>query len=57
MIGSGRIEGYGHDRLLRSLVVKPERRGTGLGAAMLGAIERAVTGKGGRCPLSAYHHG
>lgn len=39
IIGYGGIEGDGPDRLLRSLVVKPERRGAGLGAAILGAIE------------------
>ncbi|MFD2427078.1 arsenic resistance N-acetyltransferase ArsN2 [Sphingobium scionense] len=46
IIGYGGIEGDGPDRLLRSLVVKPERRGAGLGAAILGAIEQAATDNG-----------
>lgn len=46
IIGYGGIEGDGPDRLLRSLVVKPERRGAGLGAAILGAIEQAATDEG-----------
>ena len=46
IIGYGGIEGDGPDRLLRSLVVKPERRDAGLGAAILGAIERVATGEG-----------
>lgn len=46
IIGYGGIEGDGPDRLLRSLVVRPERRGAGLGAAILGAIEQAATDDG-----------
>lgn len=46
IVGYGGIEGNGPDRLLRSLIVKPERRGAGLGATILGAIEQAATGEG-----------
>lgn len=46
VIGYGGIEGDGPHRLLRSLVVRPERRGAGLGAAILGAIEQAATDEG-----------
>jgi N-acetylglutamate synthase-like GNAT family acetyltransferase len=46
IIGYGGIEGNGPDRLLRSLIVKPERRGAGLGAAVLGTIERVATDEG-----------
>lgn len=46
IIGYGGIEGDGPDRLLRSLVVKPERRGAGFGAAILRAIEQAATDEG-----------
>ena len=42
VIGYGGIEGSGPDRLLRSLVVRPDRRGHGSGSAMLAAIERAA---------------
>lgn len=44
--GYGGIEGNGPDRLLRSLIVKPDRRGGGLGTAILGAIEQAATEEG-----------
>ncbi|MFZ5736475.1 MAG: arsenic resistance N-acetyltransferase ArsN2 [Pseudomonadota bacterium] len=46
IIGYGGIQGGGPDRLLRSLVVKSERRGAGLGAAILGAIEQAAADEG-----------
>ena len=46
VIGYGGIEGTGADRLLRSLVVKPDRRGTGSGSAVLAAIERAAVADG-----------
>ncbi|WP_254621236.1 arsenic resistance N-acetyltransferase ArsN2 [Sphingomonas sp. CL5.1] len=46
IIGYGGIEGDGPDRLLRSLIVKPERCGAGLGAAVLGASERLATDEG-----------
>jgi len=38
--GFGGIEGRRADRLLRSVVALPEFRGTGLGAAIVGALER-----------------
>lgn len=44
--GYGGMEGNGPDRLLRSLVVKPDRRSGGLGTAILGAIEQAATKEG-----------
>jgi len=37
--GFGGIEGDGPDRLLRSIVVLPGRRGRGLGSAIVGLIE------------------
>ena len=39
LIGFGGLEGEGADRLLRSLVVMPDRRGSGLGRAMLLLLE------------------
>ena len=44
--GYAGMEGNGPNRLLRSLVVKPDRRGGGLGTAILGAIEQAATKEG-----------
>lgn len=44
--GYGDMEGNGPDGLLRSLVVKRDRRSGGLGTAMLGAIERVVPEEG-----------
>jgi N-acetylglutamate synthase-like GNAT family acetyltransferase len=49
LVGYGGIEGLGADRLLRSLVVTPARRGSGGGAAMLAAIERAAADSGAVC--------
>ncbi|MDF0491399.1 arsenic resistance N-acetyltransferase ArsN2 [Sphingomonas sp. H39-1-10] len=46
VIGYGGVEGAGADRLLRSLVVKPDRRGRASGSAMLAAIERASVADG-----------
>jgi N-acetylglutamate synthase-like GNAT family acetyltransferase len=40
LVGFGGLEGEGVDRLLRSLVVMPDRRGSGLGRAMLVLLER-----------------
>ncbi|WP_010124871.1 arsenic resistance N-acetyltransferase ArsN2 [Sphingomonas sp. KC8] len=40
LAGYGGIESTGPERLLRSLVVVPGRRGAGLGSAMLAALER-----------------
>lgn len=37
--GFGGIEGSGPDRLLRSIVVPPDRRSRGLGSAIVGLIE------------------
>jgi len=39
LIGFGGLEGEGADRLLRSLIVMPDRRGAGLGRAMLLLLE------------------
>ncbi len=44
--GYGGMEGNGPDRLLRSLVVKADRRCGGLGTAILGAIEQAAVEEG-----------
>lgn len=46
LVGYGGIEGLGADRLLRSLVVTPVRRGSGMGAAMLAAIELGAADSG-----------
>jgi amino-acid N-acetyltransferase len=40
LVGFGGLEGEETDRLLRSLVVMPDRRGRGLGRAMLVLLER-----------------
>jgi N-acetylglutamate synthase-like GNAT family acetyltransferase len=39
-VGFGGFEGEGAERLLRSFVVAPDRRGSGLGRAMLTLLER-----------------
>lgn len=39
-VAFGGVEGNGADRLLRSLVVVPDRRGAGLGRAVLALLER-----------------
>ena len=39
LVGFGGLEGHGADRLLRSLLVAADRRGAGLGRAMLAALE------------------
>lgn len=39
LAGYGGVEGQGADRLLRSLLVVADRRGAGLGCAMLAALE------------------
>lgn len=44
LAGFGGIEGDGPDRLLRSLVVPADRRGQGLGSAMLAALETRARG-------------
>ena len=43
LAGYGGIEGGGTDRLLRSLVAVPGRRGESIGRAMLAALEREAT--------------
>lgn len=40
LTGYGGLEGDGADRLLRSLVVVPDRRRTGAGGTMLGVLEK-----------------
>lgn len=40
LTGFGGLEGDGADRLLRSLVVVPDRRRTGVGGTMLGCWKR-----------------
>lgn len=39
LVGFGGLEGKGTDRLLRSLLVAADRRGAGLGRAMLAVLE------------------
>jgi len=40
LVGFGGIEGEGSDRLLRSLVVLADRRGAGIGRALIAALEQ-----------------
>ena len=40
IVGYGGLEGEGTDRLLRSVVVVPDRRGLGVGRAMVAAFEQ-----------------
>lgn len=49
LIGYGGIESVGADRLLRSLVVTCDRRGRGLGATLLEAIEATAAEDGAVC--------
>ncbi len=46
IVGAAAIEPYGPDGLLRSVVVAPERRGTGLGRTIVAAAEVAARGLG-----------
>ncbi|WP_066110658.1 MULTISPECIES: arsenic resistance N-acetyltransferase ArsN2 [Sphingomonadales] len=46
IVGYAGMEGDGPDRLLRSLIVKPNRRSGSMGTAILGAIEQAATEEG-----------
>lgn len=46
LIGYGGFEGLGPNRLLRSVVVTPDRRNTGAGERMLAALERAAADDG-----------
>lgn len=47
-IGYGGIEGFGADRLLRSIIVLPDRRGAGLGRQLVQALEQAAREQGVR---------
>lgn len=40
LVGYGGLEGGGADRLLRSVLVLPERRGAGIGHALVAALEQ-----------------
>lgn len=42
LVGFGGLEGHGPDRLIRSVVTAPARRGQGLGRALLAALEAAA---------------
>lgn len=42
VIAAGALQRFGSSALLRSLVVAPERRGTGLGQAMVSELERVA---------------
>ena len=46
LIGYGGFEGSGADRLLRSMVVTPDRRNAGAGERLLAALERAAADDG-----------
>lgn len=45
-MGYGGLEGEAPDVLIRSVVVRPERRGAGCGAAIVRALERRAVGLG-----------
>lgn len=45
-LGFGGLEGSGANRLLRSVVVAPERRGSGVGAALVAALENEARALG-----------
>lgn len=46
LVGTIGLERYGSSGLLRSLAVAPSRRGTGIGAALVTALERLATRSG-----------
>ena len=46
VVGAAAVEPYGTDGLLRSVVVAPSRRGTGLGRALVEAAESVARGLG-----------
>lgn len=46
LVGAAAVEPYGTDGLLRSVVVDPSRRGTGLGRAVVEATEGVARGLG-----------
>jgi amino-acid N-acetyltransferase len=48
VVGAVGAEVYGEEALLRSLVVAPHARGTGLGGRLVDALERAASGWGVR---------
>ncbi len=40
LVGYGGLEGEGADRLLRSVLILPDRRGAGIGRALVAALEQ-----------------
>jgi amino-acid N-acetyltransferase len=48
VVGAVGAEVYGEEALLRSLVVAPDWRGTGMGGRLVDALERAAFGWGVR---------
>lgn len=46
IVGAAAVESYGSIGLLRSVVVRPDRRGTGLGAALVDAAEALARAAG-----------
>lgn len=46
IVGAAAVESYGSIGLLRSVVVRPDRRGTGLGAALVDAAEARARAAG-----------
>jgi amino-acid N-acetyltransferase len=46
VVGAAAIEPHGGSALLRSVVVRPERRGTGLGRALVEAVEQLAADAG-----------
>lgn len=48
VVGAVGAEVYGEEALLRSLVVAPHARGTGMGGRLVDALERAASGWGVR---------
>jgi N-acetylglutamate synthase-like GNAT family acetyltransferase len=46
LVGYGGLEGEGADRLLRSILVVPDRRGAGIGRTLVAALEQEARGLG-----------
>ena len=46
LVGYGGLEGEGADRLLRSILVVPDRRGAGIGHTLVAALEQKARGLG-----------
>lgn len=46
VVGAVALEGFGNVAMLRSLVVRPDHRGTGLGRALVQHAERCASGEG-----------